>query len=189
METDAILVERCLTGDQAAWADLVKSHTRRIYYLCYRFTGRSAEAEDLTQDVFLRVYRTLSSFQGSQGSFTTWLTSVTRNLLIDHYRKHKKERLVDSLEDQMVELEETGTLAAAPDALVRDRETGELLQAALQKLSPDLREAVVLRDLQDMEYAEICQVLKVPEGTVKSRINRGRAALGKSLKRMMAHSG
>jgi RNA polymerase sigma-70 factor (ECF subfamily) len=189
LETDAILVERCLTGDQAAWADLVKSHTRRIYYLCYRFTGRSAEAEDLTQDVFLRVYRTLSSFQGSQGSFTTWLTSVTRNLLIDHYRKHKKERLVDSLEDQMVELEETGTLAAAPDALVRDRETGELLQAALQKLSPDLREAVVLRDLQDMEYAEICQVLKVPEGTVKSRINRGRAALGKSLKRMMAHSG
>ena len=90
METDAILVERCLAGDQAAWAELVKSHTRRIYYLCYRFTGRSAEAEDLTQDGFLRVYRTLSSFQGSQGSFTTWLTSVTRNLLIDHYRKHKK---------------------------------------------------------------------------------------------------
>ena len=186
MESDAILVGRCLAGDQAAWADLVKAHTRRIYYLCYRFTGKSAEAEDLTQDVFLRVYRTLSSFEGSQGSFATWLTSVTRNLLIDHYRKHKKERLVDPLEDQIGTLEETETFAASPATLVTHRETSEMLQGALQKLSPDLREAVVLRDLQEMEYAEIVQVLNVPEGTVKSRINRGRAALGKTLKRMMA---
>src|SRR4029077_1881109 len=74
LEPDNILVERCLAGDQAAWAELVRTHTRRIYNLCYRFTGRSQEAEDLTQDVFLRVYKTVGSFQGSQGSFTTWLT-------------------------------------------------------------------------------------------------------------------
>lgn len=189
METDSILVERCLAGDQAAWADLVRTHTRRIYNLCYRFTGRSEEAEDLTQDVFLRVYRTLGSFRVAQGNFTTWLTSLTRNLLIDHYRKTRKDRLADSLDDQLATLEEKEVLASKPEVIATDRETGELLQAALGKLSPDLREAVILRDLQEMEYREIGQVLKIPEGTVKSRINRGRATLGRILKRMAGPRG
>ena len=189
METDAILVERCLAGDQAAWADLVRAHTRRIYNLCYRFTGRPQEAEDLTQDVFLRIYRTLASFQGTQGSFTTWLTSLTRNLLIDHYRKHKKERLVDSLEDKIETLEEKGVMAAMPDVMALDKEAGQVLQAAIERLSPDLREAVILRDIQEMEYREISLILKVPEGTVKSRINRGRSALGRILKRMVGPRG
>lgn len=189
METDAILVERCLAGDQAAWADLVRAHTRRIYNLCYRFTGRPQEAEDLTQDVFLRIYRTLASFQGTQGSFTTWLTSLTRNLLIDHYRKHKKERLVDSLEDKIETLEEKGVMTAMPDVMALDKEASQVLQAAMERLSPDLREAVILRDIQEMEYREISLILKVPEGTVKSRINRGRVALGRVLKRMVGPQG
>lgn len=184
MDSDAILVERCLAGDQAAWAELVRAHSRRIYNLCYRFTGRTEEAEDLTQDVFLRVYRTVGTFRLAEGNFTTWLSSLTRNLLIDHYRKTKKEKLVDSLEEQLGTLEEKETLAATPDVLTRTREAGEVLQAALTRLSPDLREAVILRDLQEMEYREISQILKVPEGTVKSRINRGRATLGRILKRM-----
>ncbi len=137
----------------------------------------------MTQDVFLRVYRTVGTFRLAEGNFTTWLTSLTRNLLIDHYRKTKKEKLVDSLEEQLGTLEEKETLAATPDVLTRTREAGEVLQAALTRLSPDLREAVILRDLQEMEYREISQILKVPEGTVKSRINRGRATLGRILKR------
>ncbi len=196
MDNDAILVERCLTGDQAAWADLVRTHTRRIYNLCYRFTGRSAEAEDLTQDVFLRIYKTLGSFQGSQGSFTTWLTSVTRNLLIDHYRKHKREKLVDSLDDQVetVELsqaaqETTGRRIQKPDDQLLEKESSRVLQAAMDRLTPDLPEAVILRDLQELEYREISHILSVPEGTVKSRINRGRAALGRLLKRAAAAGG
>lgn len=189
METDAILVERCLAGDQAAWADLVRTHTRRIYNLCYRFTGRSEEAQDLTQDVFLRVFRSLGSFEGTQGSFTTWLTSLTRNLLIDHYRKFKKERLVDSLDDQIETLEEKGPVAVSPEMIYRGRESEEVLQAAMNRLSPDLREAVILRDLQELEYREISVILKVPEGTVKSRINRGRVALGQVLKRMTGPHG
>ncbi len=191
METDAILVERCLAGDQAAWADLVKAHTRRIYNLCYRFTGRSEEAQDLTQDVFLRVFRTLGSFEGAQGSFTTWLTSLTRNLLIDHYRKFKKERLVDSLDEegQLEVLEEKGPVAMSPEMIYRGRESSEVLQSAMNRLSPDLREAVILRDLQELEYREISVILKVPEGTVKSRINRGRVALGQVLKRMSGTHG
>lgn len=187
MEPDNILVERCLTGDQSAWAELVKAHTRRIYNLCYRFTGRSQEAEDLTQDVFLRVFKTLGSFQGAQGSFTTWLTSLTRNLLIDHYRKHKKERLDVSADDENTEaLKETNVTFTRPDVVMIEQETSVTLQAAIGRLSPDLREAVILRDMQEMEYREISQVLGVPEGTVKSRINRGRAALGQMLRRKAA---
>ena len=194
METDNIasiqMVERCLTGDQAAWAELVRTHTRRIYNLCYRFTGRSQEAEDLTQDVFLRVYKTLVSFQGAQGSFTTWLTSLTRNLLIDHYRKHKKEKLDVSVDDDHTEtLAETNVTFTRPDVVLIEHEASSTIQEAIGRLSPDLREAVILRDIQEMEYREISHVLGVPEGTVKSRINRGRAALGQMLRRKAAAGG
>lgn len=186
MELDALLVERCLTSDPTAWEQLVRAHHRRVYILCYRFTGRAVEAEDLTQDVFLRVFRTLKSFRADEGQFTTWLTSLTRNLLIDHYRKTRKDRLLEPLEDQLPILEEKRAASVQADSLARDREAGELLQAGLAKLSPDLREAVILRDLQEMEYREIAQVLQVPEGTVKSRINRGRAELGRLLKKWKA---
>ncbi len=190
LEPDTILVERCLTGDQAAWAELVRTHTRRIYNLCYRFTGRTQEADDLTQDVFLRVYKTLGSFQGSQGSFTTWLTSLTRNLLIDHYRKHKKERADVSVDDEdTAEIAETNVTFTRPDVVMIEQEGREAIQAAITRLSPDLREAVILRDMQELEYREISIVLGVPEGTVKSRINRGRAALGQILRRRAASSG
>lgn len=188
METDNSaslkIVERCLTGDQAAWAELVRTHTRRVYNLCYRFTGRSQEAEDLTQDVFLRVYKTLASFQGAQGSFSTWLTSLTRNLLIDHYRKHKKEMMDVSVDDEKTEtITETNVTFTRPDIVLMDQEASAAIQTAIERLSPDLREAVILRDIQEMEYREISNVLGVPEGTVKSRINRGRAALGQMLRR------
>jgi RNA polymerase sigma-70 factor (ECF subfamily) len=187
LEPDTILVERCLTGDQAAWAELVRSHTRRIYNLCYRFTNRAQEAEDLTQDVFLRVYKTLGSFQGSQGSFTTWLTSLTRNLLIDHYRKHKKERQDVSVDDENTsEIAEPNVTFTRPDVVLMEQEGREAIQSAITRLSPDLREAVILRDMQELEYREISIVLGVPEGTVKSRINRGRAALGQILRRRAA---
>src|SRR5579885_3192878 len=91
VDTDAQLVERCLKGDDAAWEDLVKTHTRRVYAICYRFTGSDQEAQDLTQEVFLRIFRTLGSFRSGEGSFTVWLTRLTRNLLIDHYRRTRLE--------------------------------------------------------------------------------------------------
>src|SRR5258708_588018 len=190
LEPDTILVERCLTGDQAAWGDLVRTHPRRIYNLCYRFTGRAQEAEDLTQDVFLRVFKTIGSFQGSQGSFTTWLTSLTRNLLIDHYRKHKKERMDVSVDDEHTgEIVEMNVTFTRPDVVMIEQQSSAAIQEAIGRLSPDLREAVILRDVQEMEYREISQVLGVPEGTVKSRINRGRQALGQVLRRKAAGTG
>jgi len=183
LDADAKLVERCLAGDDAAWEELVKTHTRRVYSICYRFTGADSEAQDITQEVFLRIFQTLKSFRAGEGSFTVWLTRLTRNLLIDNYRRNKKQRVTDSLEDQLPVLEERATVTTRADGRVEGREASEILQAALQRLSPELRETVVLRDLEDLEYREIADVLKVPEGTVKSRLNRGRAELAKVLRR------
>jgi RNA polymerase sigma-70 factor (ECF subfamily) len=184
LDSDSSLVSRCLHGDETAWEDLVRLHTRRVYALCYRFTGSASEAQDLTQEVFLRVFRTIRTFRSDEGSFATWLSRVTRNLLIDHYRRTRQDRVTDSIEEQLPVLEEEGAAAAArPDHAVAGREASEILQATLQKLSPDLREAVILRDLQEMEYREIAGVLGIPEGTVKSRINRGRAELARLLRK------
>jgi len=181
---DQPLVSRCLDGDEAAWEDLVRQHTRQVYGLCFRFTNSVQEAQDLTQEVFLRVFRTIKTFRSAEGSFHTWLARVTRNLLIDHYRRTRQERVTDSIEEQLPMLEETGGAAAVrPDQALAGREASEILQATLQKLSPDLREAVILRDLQEMEYREIAQTLEIPEGTVKSRINRGRAELARLLRK------
>jgi RNA polymerase sigma-70 factor, ECF subfamily len=181
--SETSLVERCLSGEQGAWDELIKSYTKRVYAICYRFTSREAEAQDLTQDVFLRVFKSLGSFRAGEGSFTVWLTRLTRNLLVDHYRRTKHERATDALEDKLPILEERTAQHSRTDGLLAGREAGELLQAALQKLSPELREAVILRDLQELEYREIAQVLSVPEGTVKSRLNRGRAELARVLRR------
>jgi RNA polymerase sigma-70 factor, ECF subfamily len=184
LDPDQSLVSRCLRGEEAAWEELVRQHTRRVYGLCYRFTNSGQEAQDLTQEVFLRVFRTLRTFQSSEGSFGTWLARVTRNLLIDHYRRTRQERVTDSIEEQLPVLEEEGAAASTrPDQVVAGREASEILQATLQRLSPDLREAVILRDLQEMEYREIAEVLQIPEGTVKSRINRGRAELARLLRK------
>ena len=162
----------------------MRRHTRRIFNICYRFTGNGAEAEDLSQDVFVRVYRTLGSYRSAHGGFATWLTSVTRNLLIDHYRRSKRDRLTDSLDDAMPVVENKESAGRRPDEQLLLGELSSQVQAALTKLSPDLREAVILRDLQQLEYAEIQQVLAVPEGTVKSRINRGRIELARILQQM-----
>ena len=183
LDPDSLLVERCLTGDDLAWEQLVKMHSRRVYAICYRFTGGDSTAQDMTQDVFLRVFRTLGSFRAGEGTFVVWLTRLTRNLLIDHYRRSRQERITDSIEDQLPVLEERSATESRTDGLVAGREASEILQHALQRLSPELRETVILRDLEELEYREIAEVLKVPEGTVKSRLNRGRAELARLLKR------
>ncbi len=186
----AMLVRRCVSGDAAAWEEIVQKYHRRIFNICYRFAGSSDDAQDLTQEVFIKMYRTLNSYDMDRGAFMTWVTTMTRNLLVDHFRKTKQERLTDSLdtassdhEDAMPVGERIPDHGPAPDSRVQSREAGDTVHQALQKLSPELREAVILRDLQDMDYKEIATVLKVPEGTVKSRINRGRAELARLLQR------
>jgi RNA polymerase sigma-70 factor (ECF subfamily) len=186
----ALLVRRCIAGDAAAWEEIVQKYHRRIYNICYRFTGSGTDADDLAQEVFIKMYRTLNTYDVERGAFMTWVTTVTRNLLVDHFRKTRQDRVTDSLDTTASEHEEALPLGEripdkgpGPDTKVQTREAKEAVQEALQRLSPELREAVILRDLQDMDYKDIAAVLRIPEGTVKSRINRGRAELARLLQR------
>ena len=185
------LVRRCIAGDAVAWEEIVQRYNRRIYNICYRFAGSADDAQDLTQEVFIKMYRTLNSYDVERGAFMTWLTTMTRNLLVDHFRKTKQDRMTDSMDTAASEHEDAMPLSdqiedkgLPPDSRVQSQETGKMVHEALQKLSPELREAVILRDLQDMDYRDIAAVLRVPEGTVKSRINRGRAELARLLQRI-----
>ena len=191
-EQDALaaLATRCLAGDQAAWRQLITCQHKRVYALCFRFTGDRTAAEDVTQDVFLKIYRNLATFDPAKGAFSTWITTLTRNLLVDHYRRARQDRLTESIDVSQSPDDDGPTLSerlADPRPTQEHRVAGlELkatIQAALAKLSPDLREAVILRDLEDMDYKEIALVLKIPEGTVKSRISRGRGELARLLHR------
>jgi RNA polymerase sigma-70 factor (ECF subfamily) len=190
-EAVARLVRQCMAGDSHAWQQLVTSQHRRIYAICYRFTGSSTDAEDLTQDVFLKLYRNLGSFDMHKGSFQTWITTLARNLLVDHFRRTRMERASESLDASCVDSDDGPTYAGRlvdPRPSQETHATGMELKAriqqALAQLSPELREAVVFRDLEDMDYKEIAQVLRIPEGTVKSRISRGRGELARLLQRI-----
>ena len=187
----ADLAAGCLEGNAQAWEQLARSQHRRIYGICYRFTGSQSDAEDLTQEAFLKMYRNLASFDPTKGGFATWLTTLTRNLLVDHYRRSRLERASDSL-DESFDGEEDGPTKA--DRLTSSGKNQEQhvsglqlraqIQDALRKVSPDLREAVILRDLEGMDYKEIAEILGIPQGTVKSRISRGRSELARLLKRI-----
>ena len=183
------IVRRCMDGDSGAWAELVRTHHRRVYGLCYRFTGNPADAEDLTQDVFLKVYSNLASFDLGRGSLQVWITTMTRNLLVDNFRRTKNLRVTGSLDqgwENTEELKPVDRLPAhgpSPHESAAKKELAKMVQDALAKVSVELREAVILRDLQDLDYKEIAQVLGIPEGTVKSRISRGRAELARLLER------
>jgi RNA polymerase sigma-70 factor, ECF subfamily len=183
------LVRRCMDGDSSAWAELVQNHHRRVYGLCYRFTGNPTDAEDLTQDVFLKIYSNLASFDLGRGTLQVWITTMTRNLLIDHFRRSRNLRATSSLDEgweSSEELKPVDRLTAknvSPYQAAASKELAKMVQDALIRVSVELREAVILRDLQDMDYKEIAQVLGIPEGTVKSRISRGRAELARLLER------
>jgi RNA polymerase sigma-70 factor (ECF subfamily) len=183
------IVRRCMDGDSGAWAELVRTHHRRVYGLCYRFTGNPADAEDLTQDVFLKVYSNLASFDTARGSLQVWITTMTRNLLVDNFRRTRNLRATGSLDDGWESSEDLKPVdrltAGGPSPLERaaQKELAKMVQDALAQVSVELREAVILRDLQDLDYKEIAQVLGIPEGTVKSRISRGRAELARLLER------
>ena len=185
MITDSELVKGCLAGDHGAWEGIVRQHHQRIYNLAYRFTGKFDEAEDLTQEIFLKVYRTLTTYRSESGSLVTWMVRVGRNHIIDHYRKFKTEKSqTDSLEVEYEKAEENPNRFVSPAKALEQRELSERVHRALLRLSDELREAVVLRDLEEFTYEEIADMLTVPVGTVKSRINRGRAELARLLKNL-----
>ncbi|GBC81215.1 ECF RNA polymerase sigma factor SigE [bacterium HR10] len=181
---DAQLVRRCLAGEEAAWEEIVKQYSRRIYNLAYRFTGNRAAAEDLTQEVFLRLYRTLEQYDPREGDLSHWLMRVARNLIIDDYRRRARTPTENGEDLSEHEYHLRADERGDPQTLVERRELSTLIHAALAKLSPELRACVILRDLEGLSYQEIAELLQIPEGTVKSRINRGRLELARVLRRM-----
>jgi RNA polymerase sigma-70 factor (ECF subfamily) len=184
VSTDAIdaLIQRCLGGDQTAWEDIVRQHRRKVFNIAYKFTGRHDEAEDLTQDIFLKIFKSLHTFD-RRANFQTWLVSVSRNLCIDHYRSVRKERETISRDVDAADLSPVSPDLPADTRLERaDRVV--MLRQALDKLAPTLRTAVMLRDIQELTYQEIADRLHLPEGTVKSRINRGRTELARQIQKL-----
>jgi len=176
------LIQRCLAGDQQAWEQIVRLHWRKVFNVAYKFVGKHDAAEDLTQDIFLKIFKSLDTFD-RRANFQTWLVSVSRNLCIDHYRSVRKERETIDREIDASELS-----PASPDrgpfAALEQRDRVVLLRQALSALPETLRTAVVLRDLQELSYQEIADRLELPEGTVKSRINRGRAELARQVQKL-----
>ncbi len=155
-------------------------YRRKVFHISYKFTGKHDEAEDLTQEIFLKIFKSLEKFN-QDADFSTWLSSVARNYCIDHYRASKREREV--LVDDLVAFDLAPAASGNPHRVLEERDRRSFLRRGLELLPEKLREAVVLRDLQGLSYQEMADHLSLPEGTVKSRINRGREELARLLLR------
>jgi RNA polymerase sigma-70 factor, ECF subfamily len=180
--TPDVLIAQCLSGDQVAWETIVRQHWRKVFNVAYKFVGRHEEAEDLTQDIFLKIFKALHTFD-RRANFQTWIISISRNLCIDHYRSVRKERQTIAREVDTANLQ-PASKERGPYAFAEHQDLRLLLRQALETLPETLRTAVILRDLQELSYQEIADRLALPEGTVKSRINRGRIELAQQLKRL-----
>ena len=151
----AELVRRCRAGDGAAWEEIVQNYSRRIYNLAYRFTSRSDTAEDLAQEVFIRVYRSLEQYDPKQGDLQNWLMRLARNLIIDDYRKRQRapqDEAADDLEDHKYHLRSAGGTVQKE---MERRELGAQVQAGIDKLSADLRTCVILRDIEELSIRKL----------------------------------
>jgi RNA polymerase sigma-70 factor, ECF subfamily len=180
----ADLVRRCRAGDGTAWEEIVSHYSRRIFNLAYRFTSSVEAADDLSQEVFIRIYKTLEQFDPKQGNLSSWLMRLARNLIIDDYRhrqRNPQNSYADDVEKHTFHLRAVGTSAQKE---IERRELAHQVQEGIDKLPDDLRTCVILRDIEELSYKEIVDALEIPEGTVKSRINRGRIELAKILRRM-----
>jgi RNA polymerase sigma-70 factor, ECF subfamily len=176
------LIQRCLKGDQLAWDAIVRQYWRKVFNVAYKFVGKHDEAEDLTQDIFLKIFKSLDTFD-RRANFQTWLISISRNLCIDHYRSVRKER---ETIDRGVDANELTPVSREPGpvAALEQRDRVVLLRQAMSALPDTLRTAVLMRDIQEMSYQEIADALHLPEGTVKSRINRGRTELARQVRKL-----
>jgi RNA polymerase sigma-70 factor (ECF subfamily) len=159
-----------------SWDEVVRTHSGRVYRLAYRLTGNQHDAEDLTQDVFVRVFRSLSSY--TPGTFEGWLHRITTNLFLDRVRRQQRIRF-DALSDDAPE--RLAGREPNPAQVYDDTHLDDDVQRALDSLSPEFRAAVVLCDIEGLSYEEIAATLGVKLGTVRSRIHRGRAQLRATL--------
>jgi len=177
--SDLELIERCLKQDQAAWEEIITRYKRKVFGIAFKFTGRFEEAEDLTQEVFFKVYKALATYKKEQ-DFSWWLVSISRNACIDYYRSVKRERKI--LTDNFDKLKDFRFEGLSPQGSMESAERSRALRERLNELPDELRTVLILRDLKGLSYKEIADQLGLVEGTVKSRIHRGRAELAEKVK-------
>ncbi|KXP13808.1 RNA polymerase sigma factor SigE [Tsukamurella pseudospumae] len=166
-------------SDMPSWDELVREHADRVYRLAYRLSGNAQDAEDLTQETFIRVFRSLQSYE--PGTFEGWLHRITTNLFLDMVRRRNRIRMEALPEDY----ERVPSSDPDPGQIYADANLGPQLQNALDALAPEFRAAVVLADIEGLSYEEVATTLGVKLGTVRSRIHRGR----KSIREALAHQG
>jgi RNA polymerase sigma-70 factor (ECF subfamily) len=188
---DATLVERCRANDRTAFNEVVSRYKNRVYNSVYRMLGNASDAEDLTQEVFVRLYTSLDSFR-SQASLNTWLFRIASNLCIDYFRRSKKHRAIAySLDEPLGGDAEASEGSGAshevsdttyePHRLAERQELSEQIQVALAGLPEKLRAVLLLHDIEGIPYEEIAQVVGCPLGTVKSRLFNARLQLRQRL--------
>jgi len=195
------LVQLCLNGDEGAWANLVEEYRGLVYSICYLFCGSTQDAEDLVQDTFLKIWLNLGSYDPARGELKGWIATVTRNQRVDRYRRSGQQRLTDSLDavgtgNGRSDGSETKPLAQripdsrpTPHEAAVTSEVTAIVGRAVDKVSPEMRQVVQMRFVHGLDNQEIAHRLRIPEGTVKSRTNRGRAQLVSLLSPMRAALG
>jgi RNA polymerase sigma-70 factor (ECF subfamily) len=171
-------IRGCLEGSQSAWRALVDAYARRVFNMAYQFCGSREEAEDRTQEVFLKLHGALPKYDFGK-NFTAWLLTLAKNHLIDEYRRTKWEK---ANRDEFDERVLSQAAASGPEASLVAKETKELIWEGLDRLPADMRMVIILRDLQGKSYEEVAEILGLPLGTVKSRVNRARLQLARVLR-------
>jgi RNA polymerase sigma-70 factor (ECF subfamily) len=185
---DGELARRCARGDEEAWRSFVGRFQKKVWNVAFQFTGRADEAEELTQEIFLHLLSALRTFDAS-GSLPAWLQRVARNYSIDHYRKRRRERslvVAGEESEELVAVARDPAASSDPHRALEEKDLAGWLRGVIDRLPSELGQAVILRDLQGMTYEEMAEMLQIPLGTVKSRINRGRLELARLLKRRRA---
>jgi RNA polymerase sigma-70 factor, ECF subfamily len=189
------LVQLCLSGNDDAWARLVEEYRGLVYSICYLFCGSTQDAEDLVQDAFLKIWMNLASYDPSRGELKGWIATVTRNQRVDRFRRSGQQRLTDSIDSAAEGRDFSGsapmTIAQriadprpTPHDVAVTSEVTSIVTRAVRKISPEMREVVTMRFVHELDNQEIAHRLRIPEGTVKSRTNRGRAQLASLLSPM-----
>jgi RNA polymerase sigma-70 factor (ECF subfamily) len=167
-----------LQGEEGAWKMLVNAYSRKVFNLAYQFAGSYEEAEDLTQDIFFKLHNSIEKYDFEK-NFTAWLLTLARNHLIDQYRKTKWEK---KSRDEFNEHFLSADSRSGPEESAMVQESKKIVWDAFNHLSSEIRMAIILRDIQGKKYEEIAEIMELPLGTVKSRVNRGRLQLAKILK-------
>ena len=178
MHSDEALVLLCRGGEAQAWETFVRRHQGHILNLAYQFTGNREEARDVAQEIFVRLYEKMDQYEPGR-PFSVWFNRLARNLCIDRYRRCRRDRVV--IETPVEDLLHLRSGAETTDARLLRRDRRECIQRAMNTLGEISREAIVLKDFQGHTIEDIATMLKVPVGTVKSRIHRARVELGKAI--------